>query len=452
MTIRFDERGRLTPWAASILAGLALITMGWETPREAVTSNEDAAVPTAAAMAPRSLERAPLVRIRQLETMGCLQHTDPTKPCAMYAPGYKPVIDHEDTPDPNNAGEFVVTGGKWPQPGGLGTTVNITYSYSNLLNGGMTGGLSAAQLKAGVQEALGVWAAVSPLNFTEVADSGPAVSDTSYSAGSTPNLRIGHHTFDGAFGVLAHAYFPNPGSGLAGDLHFDNAEPWAVAPSGSKIDFIEVAVHEFGHALGLNHEPSPPAGNNAIMNPFYGSRYSGPGSAFLLTDDQNGIRAVYGSSGGGGCPIIAIGNAAKLLPFAKGLKLGAVAAPEKLYTNLRQYRDRVLQGTPEGRKLVAAYYQHGPEVIQVMAKRPDLTVQAIELLAAINDPVARRDARTEVVRMPKSTFDRGVSFLKELEVVVSEEARQAIVRARAVLDQAHSVDGEVVALDFQLAQ
>ncbi len=100
--------------------------------------------------------------------------------------------------------------------------------------------------------------------------------------------------------------------------------------------------------MGLNHEPTPPAGNNAIMNPFYGSRYSGPGSAFLLPDDQNGIKAIYGSSGGGGCPIIALGNAAKLLPFARGIKLGAVATPEKLYSNLRQYRDRVLQGSPTG--------------------------------------------------------------------------------------------------------
>ncbi len=86
MLIRIDGRGRLTPWAASILAGMALMTLGWETPRATVASKEDAAVPTAAAMSPRSLERAPLVRIRQLETMGCLQHNDPTKPCAMYAP------------------------------------------------------------------------------------------------------------------------------------------------------------------------------------------------------------------------------------------------------------------------------------------------------------------------------------------------------------------------------
>jgi hypothetical protein len=159
---------------------------------------------------------------------------------------------------------------------------------------------------------------------------------------------------------------------------------------------------------------------------------------------MTGIKAIYGDS----CAIRSIADTAKLLPFAAGIKLGAVAAPEKLYTDLRQYRDRVLQGSATGRQLVAAYYQHGPEVIQVMAKRPDLTVQAIKLLAAVNDPVARRDARTDIVRMPKQTYERGIAFLASLEELVSEEARLAIVNAREVLDRVHSVNDDTVALDF----
>ena len=83
---------------------------------------------------------------------------------------------------------------------------------------------------------------------------------------------------DGGAGTntLAHAYYPPPnGDGLAGDGHFDNGNTWDVSPSGGAIDLLEVAVHELGHSLGLGHEPAPPSGQNAIMNPIYAARFSG---------------------------------------------------------------------------------------------------------------------------------------------------------------------------------
>ena len=200
-----------------------------------------------------------------------------------------PILFEGDEVEP----DFVVNS-KWPQPGGLGTPVSLTYSYSNAF--GALGGLSNGQISASIEEALQLWSAIAPLRFTQVSDAGPmpTSAETNYSAAGTPQLRFGQHTMDGPFNVLAHAYYPGTGTGLDGDTHFDPAESWSTDPSAG-IDLIEVATHETGHALGLAHQS---ASINAIMNPIYGARFDGPGSGFLLADDMSGIQADYGAGFG----------------------------------------------------------------------------------------------------------------------------------------------------------
>jgi len=183
-----------------------------------------------------------------------------------------PDVPNGGTPGVGGVAGFVAQGSRW-------TTTNLTYGFQNF-----TADLTQAQIRSTIRAAFDLWSAATPLRFTEIA------------VASTPNIIIsfvtGNHgdgnNFDGASGILAHAYYPPPGGGsLAGDAHFDDAETWTVAlpvPAGG-TDLFSVAAHELGHSLGLNHS----ADAGALMYPYY----SGP-HRYLGADDVLGIQTIYG--------------------------------------------------------------------------------------------------------------------------------------------------------------
>ena len=187
--------------------------------------------------------------------------------------------------------------------------VTITYSYSNLLDGGMQ--VPSSQLRAAVEEGMGLWASYAPLHFVEVPDSGPLpdADDTPYPMGDTPRIRIGHHYIDGDVrpNVIAHAFYPYH-TGLGADIHFDNSNSWSVGPDPDRqLDLLYTFVHELGHVLGLDHEPAPEdGGQQAIMNAMYplgNEVYSGLGTAFLFPDDIAGIQSIYSAGTGSVTPL-----------------------------------------------------------------------------------------------------------------------------------------------------
>lgn len=190
---------------------------------------------------------------------------------------------------------FTTFGVKWPQAKGKGTPVEVTYSYTDLFDGGMKGDVDSAELKSAIEESFALWAQYAPLKFVEVKDTGPKTRSNRDAA----DIRIGHDFLGGRGGTLGRANLSTGSGELATTIVFDNAENWAFQGSGLSIDFLEVAVHEIGHALGLNHE----SGRSAIMNPTIKNRYSGLGSAFLLQDDIDGIRSLYGKGKGSVKPL-----------------------------------------------------------------------------------------------------------------------------------------------------
>lgn len=176
------------------------------------------------------------------------------------------------------------------QPGG-------TVSFSFMTTGNSMGNHSDANLAiaglpdyqpcfvSAIRDAFAAWSAVANIQFIEVPDNGVVFDG----AGARGDIRIGAHTMDGPWGVLAHAFFPPPGGvSAAGDMHFDRSEEWACAPGPGVVDIGIVAAHEIGHAIGLNHETR--FDRTALMNPYYN-----PTTApMLLADDVAGAAAIYG--------------------------------------------------------------------------------------------------------------------------------------------------------------
>jgi hypothetical protein len=137
----------------------------------------------------------------------------------------------------------------WDGPG-KGQAV-LTYYIANAPSS-----LSPAAVHAAIRTALDAWSAVVDVTFIE--------TDVPRQPDSI-DIRFGR--IDGVGRVLAETFLPddvNPPL-LAGDVTFDASERWEVgnARGSSAFDLVQIAVHELGHALGLEHSRVP----GAVMYP-----------------------------------------------------------------------------------------------------------------------------------------------------------------------------------------
>ncbi|XP_050972497.1 stromelysin-3 [Labeo rohita] len=162
---------------------------------------------------------------------------------------------------------FVIFGGRWPK-------TDLTYKIQSF-----PWQMSKDKVRQVFQEALKIWSDVTPLTFTEVVNEEADIIIDFKSSWHGDDL-----PFDGPGGILAHAFFPR--THREGEIHFDYQEFWTL---GNELgtDLLQVAAHEFGHVLGLQHSLEP----GAMMSPFYSFSYP----LQLSEDDKKGIQYLYGS-------------------------------------------------------------------------------------------------------------------------------------------------------------
>jgi hypothetical protein len=204
----------------------------------------------------------------------------------------------------------------WPQPGGKGAPITLTYSFVNLLDGSLVDAVSGMPLprellRDAFEKSLWDYASILPIHFVEIRDSGPPPESGEYDPTGRADIRVGQVPH--VDGANAYAYFPfDPASGLAGDIVFNAGRAghgWTPAL------FYAVAQHELGHSLGMGHfvAGEPPQDPGLFQN----AAYAGP--RFPL--DPGHVVALQGAYGAGEGSVSPIP-----LPASAWLLAGALAA------------------------------------------------------------------------------------------------------------------------------
>lgn len=186
-------------------------------------------------------------------------------------------------------GAFRLLGRRWPSGSNIVMHLQLGSSGGTLIDGSPNWNTPA-------EHALAMWSPfLNGVEFRVVRDSTSVVALEN----NVNNVVWADDVYGDPFGdaIAVAISLSIRGTLIETDVLFDESLPWnsyrgnlrRAGSGGTLYDIRRVALHEFGHVLGLGHPDESGQSVAAIMNSRVGNIET------LQTDDTDGVRAIYGS-------------------------------------------------------------------------------------------------------------------------------------------------------------
>ncbi len=178
--------------------------------------------------------------------------------------------------------EFRLFESKWGLDQLFGTTggvISYSFAVSNIVGQRQEfdSFITEESFRKEIDDSLAAWEQVADVRFVSAPDSADV------------GIRFGWSDIDGPGGVLGQTALPSEGPLTRVSVVFDINENWFVGGDSppSQIDFSSTALHEIGHAIGIDHSLDP----SALMAASYSTT-----NFELQPDDINAATIIYGAN------------------------------------------------------------------------------------------------------------------------------------------------------------